>query len=347
MLTSTPARIAGYVGRKVAGTILTVLVLAVAVFILIQITPGDEAVAAAGPGATAEQIEQQREQLGLSGSLPQRLVSFIGSLATGNLGISSASHGPVTDVIAAAVPVTTELVVVSVILSVLVAVPLAALSAIRASGRGEELRRFLIVLVCGLPTFWLAMMLQWVLGAKLGWFPISGRYTIGATSVPTITGSTLFDAMLVGDWSAMGDALAHIALPATVLSLGFIGPAYRILRTEFITAAHRDFVTVARAAGHGRFQLLRRHIVPHVMTPLLILVGIEFGSLFGGAVLVESVFARDGLGAMLTNAVAQKDSTVVIGGVLVIGIIVVVVNLLVDVVQTLRDPRLRSAEMGV
>jgi peptide/nickel transport system permease protein len=227
-----------------------------------------------------------------------------------------------------------------------VAFPLAALSAIRETGRGESWRRFLIVFVCSLPTFWLAMMFQWILGAHLGWFPISGRYTIGVVSVPAVTGSTLFDALLVGDWTAVSDALAHIALPATVLSIAFIGPAYRIIRTEFIAAAHRDFVTVARASGQSRLQVLRRNIVPHVLTPTLILVGVEFGSLFGGAVLVESIFGRDGLGSMLTNAVAQKDSSVVIGGVLVIGVVVVVTNLLIDVVQTLRDPRLRSAEFG-
>ncbi|WES63107.1 ABC transporter permease [Microbacter sp. GSS18] len=346
-MTTAPARIAIFSLRKLAGAALTIFVLLTAVFVLIQITPGDEAVAAAGPGASPEQIEQLREQLGLSGPLLQRYIAFLGRIGTGDLGISSASRGPVGDEIAAALPITAELVVVSVILSIAIALPLAALSALRQTGRGESWRRFLIILICGLPTFWLALMFQRLFGSLLGWFPISGRYTIGAVSVPRVTGSTLLDAMLAGDALAVSDALAHIILPATVLSLAFIGPAYRILRAEFMSIAQRDFVMVARASGQSRSQVLRRNIVPHVVTPTLILVGIEFGSLFGGAVLVESVFARDGLGSMLTNAVAQKDSAVVIGGVLAIGVIVVVTNVLVDIVQTARDPQLRRAEMGI
>lgn len=346
-MSTAPVRILTFALRKVAGALITLLVLVSAVFLLIQVTPGDEAVAAAGPGASPERIEQMREQLGLSGPLLERYTAFLGRLAGGDLGVSSSSRGPVVDAVAAALPVTAELVVVSVAISLTVAFSLAALSALRETGHGESLRRFLVIFVAALPTFWLALMFQRLFGSMLGWFPISGRYTIGVVSVPKVTGSTLFDAMLAGDAVAVGDALAHIVLPAAVLSIAFIGPAYRIIRSEFVSVAHADFVRVARATGQSRLQVLRRNIVPHVLTPTLILVGIEFGSLFGGAILVESVFARDGLGSMLTNAVAQKDTSVVIGGVLAIGVIVIVTNSLVDIVQTLRDPRLRRAEMGI
>lgn len=346
-MNTAAVRIPTFALRKIGAALLTLFVLVSAVFLLIQITPGDEAVAAAGPGASPETIERFREQLGLSGPLLERYLAFLGRILRGDLGVSSTSRGPVIDQIGAALPTTAELVVVTIVLSVAIAFPLAALSGLRESGRGDSWRRLLIVLVCGLPTFWLALVFQRSLGATLGWFPISGRYTIGAVDIPPVTGSTLLDAILAGNGVAVSDALAHIALPALVLSLGFIGPAYRIIRAEFLTTRHRDWVMVARATGQSRLQVLRRNIVPHVLTPTLILVGIEFGSLFGGAVLVEGIFARDGLGSVLTNAVAQKDTTVVIGGVLVIGVIVIVTNSLVDIVQTLRDPRLRRAEMGI
>ncbi|WP_301114802.1 ABC transporter permease [Microbacterium sp.] len=344
---SAPVRVAVFALRKIAGAFVTLFVLVSVVFLLIQLTPGDEAVAAAGPGASPEKIEQLREQLGLAGPLIERYAGFLGRIAQGDLGVSSVSRGSVADAIASALPTTAELVVVSVVLSMLIAFPLAGLSAIRATGRGESWRRFLIILVCGLPTFWLALMFQRLFGSILGWFPISGRYTIGVVSVPDVTGSALLDGMLAGDVVAVSDALAHIALPAIILSLAFVGPAYRVIRAEFISASGQDFVMVARATGQSRLQVLRRNIVPHVLTPTLILIGIEFGSLFGGAVLVESVFGRDGLGSMLTNAVAQKDSSVVVGGVLAIGVIVIVVNSLVDVAHSVRDPRVRRAEMGI
>lgn len=342
-----PVRIAAFFIKKIGAAILTLFVLVTVVFLLIQITPGDEAVAAAGPGASPEKIEQLREQLGLSGPLMGRYIGFLGRTVQGDFGVSNVTRGQVLDQVLTALPITADLVVVSVAISISIVLPLAALSAFRATGHGENSRRFIIILLSGLPTFWLALMFQRLFGSILGWFPISGRYTIGGPAVPKVTGSMLLDALFAANPAAFWDALSYLVLPAIVLSVGFVGMAYRIIRTEFIAAAQGDFVMVARATGQSRGAVLRRNIFPHVLTPTLILIGIEFGSLFGGAVLVESVFARDGIGSLLTNAVAQKDSSMVIGGVLAIGVIVILVNSLVDVIQVLRDPRLRRSEIGI
>jgi dipeptide transport system permease protein len=335
-----------FISRKVLGVVVTLFVLASAVFVLLQLVPGDEAVVAAGPGATPAQVERVREQLGLAGGFLPRYWHFLAQLASGNLGTSSVTQGPVSSEIAQALPITAELVVVSILISVAVGVPLAALSAFRATGHGDSGRRFLVVLAAGMPAFWLALMAQWILGDKLRLLPISGTLSTGV-SVPAVTGSSLLDSLLAGNLGAFWNAFQHILLPAAVLAIPFIGLIYRILRAEFIRTARRDHVTVARAAGLSNAVLLRRNVLPHVISPLLILVALEFGGLFGGAVLVESVFGRNGLGDMLTNAVAQKDTSTVVGGVLVIGLIVVLANLVVDVVQVLRDPRLRAAELGL
>jgi dipeptide transport system permease protein len=342
-----PVRIASFAVRKIIITAATLLVLALVVFTIIQLTPGDPAVAAAGPGASEEQIEQQRRELGLDGSFLSQLQHFLARLLHGDLGTSTSTGGAVRTAIADALPSTFELVVVSLLLSVVIAVPLAGLAALKKAGRGETLRRFLIIFLCGLPTYWLALMAQWIIGGKMRLFPISGQYTQDAVDVPHITGSRLFDSLVTGNFTGASDALAYIALPATVLSMAFIGPAYRVIRTEFIAVSQREYVTVSLASGQSRHQVMRRNIYPHILTPTLVLIGVEFGTLFGGAVLVETIFGRGGLGSLLTNAVAQKDINVVIGGVLVIGVIVVITNLVVDILQVLRDPRLRSTEFGV
>ncbi|WP_435069754.1 ABC transporter permease [Amycolatopsis thermoflava] len=345
MLGTLAAGTAYFLLKRVLGAVATMLTLATVVFFLLKLVPGDEARVAAGPGATPEQVESVRQQLGLDDPLVVQWLHFLGRLLHGDLGTSSSSHGPVGRAVADVLPGTAELVVTAIVLSVLIGIPLAALSALRERGAGESARRVLVIVAAGLPVFWLALMLQFVFGAKLGVLPISGRLSAWF-DVPRITGSTVLDSLLAGNPMAAWDAVQHLFLPALVLAVPQIGVIYRVARAELLRVLTREHVHVARANGVPRSRLVRRHVVPQAMSPVIILLGIEFSYLFGGAVLVESVFGRDGLGSFLTNAAAQKDTVSVEGGVLVIGLVVVLTSLLVDLVQMVRDPRVRTAEMG-
>jgi dipeptide transport system permease protein len=334
-----------YVGRRLLGAVGTMLALATVVFFLLKLTPGDEATTAAGEMATPEQVAAVRIKLGLDEPLALQYLRFLGRVAHGDLGTSSSTHGPVGGAILDLLPGTTELVVVSCFLAVVTAIPLAALSALRATGAGDSARRVMVIVAAGLPTFWLALMLQFVLGSKLGLLPISGRLSVGF-DVPRVTGSAVLDSLIAGNPMAAWDSIQHLFLPALVLAIPQAGLMYRVARSELLRVLTRQHVLVARAAGVPRGRLVRRHVVPQALTPVIILIGVDFGALFGGAIFVESVFGREGIGSLMTNAMAQKDTLTVEGGVLVIGLIVVLTSLTVDMIQLIRDPRVRSAEMA-
>jgi ABC-type dipeptide/oligopeptide/nickel transport system permease component len=331
--------------RKVLSSIVTLFVLSAIVFLMVKLIPGDEAHVAAGENATAAQVEAARVRLGLDQSLPVQYVKFLQRLIHGDLGTSITSHQSIRSGIGQVLPQTIELVVLALIMMVTVVLPLAIISSMHRTGRADTATRIGVVIIAALPTFWLALVLQNLLGAQLKLLPISGRLTRGI-AVPRRTGSVLLDSILDGNPNALWNALQHLVLPAAVLCLPFAAQLYRTLRTELIRALARDHLTVARAKGVPMRRLVMRHALPNAMGPAITVLGVQFGAMAGAAVLVESVFGLVGIGSYLTNAVAQKDTFAVLGGVLVIGVLVVVTSFVVDVLQLIRDPRIRAGQLG-
>jgi ABC-type dipeptide/oligopeptide/nickel transport system permease component len=334
-----------YLLKRLAGTILTLLLLAATVFTLVKLIPGNEARVAAGPSATPAEVATVRLRLGLNHPVVSQFLSFLNRTIHGNLGTSISTNTSVASGITKVLPETVELVVLAVVLILLVTVPAAVVSAIRSGQRFDRVVSTAVVFGAGLPTFWVALLAQYWLGSRLSVLPISGELSRNF-SVPTHTGFVLVDALLAGSWSAFFDALAHLILPATILAVSFGAQFYRSLRAELLQVLDREFVMLARAKGVAEWRVAIRHVLPNAAGPALTVLGILFGNMVGGAILVESVFGLPGIGAYLTNAVAQKDIFAVLGGVLVIGAIVVLANLLVDTVQLIRDPRIRGAEFG-
>jgi ABC-type dipeptide/oligopeptide/nickel transport system permease component len=334
-----------FVLRRVIASAITLLVLAITVFLMIKAIPGDEAHVAAGESATPEQVALTRTRLGLDRPLIDQLFRFLGRLLHGDLGNSIATHRSVSDGIVHALPQTLELVVLASILMVALVGPAAVLAA-QYQERSMDLGvRFTVITAAALPSFWLALELQNLLAAKLGIFPISGELTRGYT-VQRHTGSVLIDSLLGGSLPDFSNALQHLLLPAFVLMLPFAGQLFRATRAELVAVLSRDHITVARAKGMTNARLMRRHALPNALGPAITVIGIEFGNMVGAAVLVETVFGLNGLGSYLTTAVAQKDTFAVLGGVLVVGVVVVLTNLVVDIIQLIRDPRIRSAQIG-
>jgi ABC-type dipeptide/oligopeptide/nickel transport system permease component len=342
----SPGPVIRYLAKRLAGTAVTLLTLAVVVFALVKLIPGDEARVAAGPAASPAQIEAVRHRLGLDHSLVWQFLDFLGRVLHGNLGTSASTNVSVAGAIAKVLPATIQVVALALALIVAVNVPLAVLTAQRAGRTPDTAIGTTVVFGSALPAFWLALLAQYWLGSQLRIFPISGEISTDF-SVPGRTHFVLIDALLAGNGPAFASVLAHQILPAAVLAVSFGAQFYRALRAELLRALDREFVTLARAKGLSTTRLTVRHVLPNAIGPALTVLGVLLGNMVGGAILVESVFGLPGIGSYITNAVAQKDVFAVLGGVLVIGLVVVVANLAVDLVQLARDPRLRTAELGL
>ena len=334
-----------YLGRRVSASATALVVLALVVFLLIKAIPGDEAHVAAGASATPAQVAQVRHQLGLDRPLLGQLLSYLGRLLHGNLGTSITTNAPVTSGIRQALPATLELVVVATVLMLIFAVPSAIYAALYR-GRGRDVAvRMGVLFGAAIPTYWLALELQQLLTVHLSIFPISGNLS-GNYVVPHRTGSVILDALLAGNIGAALDAVRHYLLPAFILMIPFAAALFRALRTEMVTVLEREHIMVARAKGLSTSRLVLRHALPNALGPAITVIGIEFGNMVGASVLVEAVFGLNGMGSFLTTAVDNKDTFAVLGGVVVIGTVVILSSLLVDVVQLIRDPRLRSAQLA-
>jgi len=338
-------RVVTYLVRRVATSVLTLFMLTLVIFAMIKVIPGDEAHVAAGVAATPAQVAAMRIHLGLNHPWPVQYLDFLIRLLHGNLGTSITSHNSIASGIFQVLPQTIQLVLVSMLIMVVIAVPAAIFSALRRDRGADSALRATVVLSAGIPTFWLALVLQYLLSSRLRWFPISGALAPNLT-IHRITGLTLLDALLDRNLGAFVSGFYHLLLPGFVLALPFTGQLYRTLRTDLITVLDSEYIDAARAKGVSTARLVRRHLVPNAAGSAITVIGATFAMMIGAAVLVESVFGLNGIGSYLTGAVANSDRFAVLGGVLMIGVVIVASSFVVDLVQLVRDPRLRAGELA-
>ncbi|MDP5227636.1 MULTISPECIES: ABC transporter permease [Arthrobacter] len=333
------------VSRRVALGVITLIALAAAVFFISTLVPGDPARVAAGENATADQIAAARENLGLDKPVIIQFFLYLGRLLHGDLGMSISTHSPVTEGLFDALPTTFELVLMSIILMLVVALPAATIAALRRGGAGDQALRTSAVFTAGIPTFWLALLVQFFIGGKLQILPLSGAVS-RQYSVDRVTGFMLIDATISGGAEAGWDAFLHLLMPSAVLAVLFGAQLFRALRTEIIRVLAREHIAVARSKGVPPLTLVMHHVLPNSIGPAITILGVQFGMMVGSAVLVESIFALPGLGSYLTNAVGSADVNALLGAVLVTGLVVVTASLVVDLLQAVRDPRVRAAQNG-
>jgi ABC-type dipeptide/oligopeptide/nickel transport system permease component len=334
-----------YLVRRVVSAVLTLLLLSLVAFAMVKVIPGDEAHVAAGVSATPQQVAAMRVHLGLDRPWPVQYLTFLRNALHGDLGTSTSSHTSISSGIGQVLPETLQLTLVGLVIMVLIAVPAATASALRRRRASDAVVRSGVVVAAGLPTFWLALILQYLLASTWGVFPISGEFA-PHRQVARRTGMSLVDALLDGSPNAFVDGLYHLLLPALILALPFTAQLFRALRTEMIDVLNSEYIDAARAKGVSGPRLVLRHLLPNAGGPAITVLGATVSMMIGSAVLVESVFGLNGIGAYLTTAVSNADRFAVIGGVLVIGAVIVAISFLVDLVQMLRDPRLR-AQHGV
>jgi peptide/nickel transport system permease protein len=310
--------------------------------VLVQILPGDPARAAAGREATPDQIEAARRTLGLDQPLLAQFGAFVARVLQGDLGESVFTHRPVLEDVAAVLPSSLELVLAAMLVNIVIAVPLGVLAAYRRGRAADVAARVIALLGAAVPVFWLGLLLQLVFSVGLGWFPLYGQLGFGL-EVGRVTGSTVLDAVLTAGPKTVGSALLHLVLPALTLAASFIAVIARTVRSSMITALDSDYVMLARATGASEWRVVVRHALRNALIPMSTILGMQLGWMLGATVLVESTFNRTGIGAYMVTAVLQTDLYPVIGSIVVIGIVFIITNFVVDLVQLWINPRLRDS----
>ncbi|SET32373.1 peptide/nickel transport system permease protein [Marinobacter segnicrescens] len=328
------------VGLRLLEAIPTVIGILVVCFLLTRALPGDPAAYFAGPMADAESIEQVRRNLGLDQPLPVQFVNYVTDLLTGNLGMAISTGQPVVAELATRLPASLELTLGALLLSFLIAVPLGVMAATRPNTWVDHLCRFLVTAGVSLPTFFTGLALMYIFYYLLGWAPAPmGRIDMMYLPPETVTGFYTIDTLIAGDWETFRAAIAQMALPLITLALFTLAPIARMTRAAMLQTLGSEFVRTARAAGLNGRRVLVTYAFRNALLPVVTTLGMVFSFLLGANVLVEKVFAWPGIGSFAVEALVVSDYAAVQGFVLSMALLFVLLNLLIDVIYTLIDPR--------
>jgi ABC-type dipeptide/oligopeptide/nickel transport system permease component len=329
-----------YVLGKVASAVVTVLGACLIAFVLLRILPGDPARLVVGRLATQAELITTRDAMGLNQPVPVQFYRYVTGFVQGNWGYSYTLGQPVRTLIATRLPASLELGFYAFALAFISALVLALLSV--RSRLADRIVRGLSFLGLGTPPFWLALLLLLLLSQHFHLLPgPEGRLTPGVAAPPTVTGFYTVDALLAGQWGTFGNAVQHLVLPAVTLGFADFAFMVRLLRTNLMEVSRESFITVARGKGLVRSLALRRHALPNAFLPTLTVAGLVLAELLAGSVLVETVFDWPGVGALVAQSIQRKDYAVVETFILLSAVAYVLVNLLVDLLYGVIDPRVR------
>jgi peptide/nickel transport system permease protein len=330
------------VGKRFAAALPALVAVVVVTFLLMRAMPGDPAVYFAGLSATKEAIEEIRKKLGLDRSLPEQFVLYIRDLARGDLGQSVTTGQPVTTEIATRLPASLELTLFALVLALAVALPLGVLAATRPGSWVDHLSRVLTTTGVSLPTFFTGLLLIYVFYYLLGWAPAPlGRLDSVWSPPARATGFYVIDSLLAGDPALAWACAKQLVLPAITMALFVMAPIARMTRASMLGALGSDFIRTARASGLTRATVLYRYAFRNAMLPVVTTLGMVFSFMLGANVLVEKVFAWPGIGSFALDALVASDYAPVQGFVLTMASIYVLLNLTIDILYGLIDPRVR------
>lgn len=303
---------ARFLARRILLTLPVLLGVATLVFSLLHLVPGDPAQAMLGDAASPSDVVELRRRLGLDRPLVEQYVQFLGGGVRGDLGVSFRTNQPVVSAIAERLPATLELAVAALAVALIVAIPLGIAAAVWAGTSIDYAATTTALLGISMPSFWLGPLLALVFSVSLGWFPVSGRGTVG-----------------------------HLVLPALTLGAPLAAVLARITRASVIEELREWYVLAARARGASRIRAVLRHAVRNGLIPIVTVVGLQTGAVLTGAVITETIFAWPGVGRLLVQSIGFRDYPLVQGCILFIAVTYVSTNLLVDVAYGLLDPRIR------
>ncbi|KFD22502.1 permease component of an ABC superfamily dipeptide transporter [Tatumella ptyseos ATCC 33301] len=326
------------------GLFLVVTGVCVITFIISHLIPGDPARLLAGDRASNEIVQHIREQLGLNLPLWEQFIRYVAQLLHGNLGISIRTGRPVLEDLKSYFPATLELAFCALFIALVVGVPLGVLSAVFKNRWLDHLVRVLALTGISTPAFWLGLGAIVLFYGKLNLLPGGGRLDDWLDPPHRVTGFYLIDSLLSGDIETFFNALQHIILPATTLAFVHLGIVARQIRSAMLEQLREDYIRTACANGMSRFTIIVRYALPNALIPSVTVLGLALGDLLYGAVLTETVFSWPGMGAYVVNSIQALDFPAVMGFAIVVSFAYVLVNLLVDLLYLLIDPRMSRGE---
>lgn len=334
-----------YVAQRLAMMVLILLGVLIVTFVLSRILPGSPIEMMLGSRPTAEQIAKATEAAGLNKPIYIQLYYYVRDLLQGDMGISLRTGQPVLDDIFLRMTATFELTTLAVILVILVGVPLGVLSAVKQNSLIDHGARSFSIAGVALPVFLIAMILQMIFYGGLGWFPLQGRLQSEVLldyPFDRNTGLYLIDTIVAGNWVAFKSTVAHLVLPVLSLAIASLAVVTRITRNTMVEALSEDFVRTARAYGLPKRTIYFRYALKATMIPMLTVIGLTYGFMLGGSVVVEYVFDWPGLGGYVVGAIVKNDYPAVMGVTLFLSTMYLSINLIIDLLYFVVDPRLRT-----
>jgi peptide/nickel transport system permease protein len=334
-----------YILRRVILAIPLLIGITLIAFAISQFVPSDPVVANLGQSAMSDPtiVAAFRKEWGLDRPLHEQYLTYLGNLLQGDMGRSIKSRRPVIEDLRAYLPATIELATMATLIGTTLGVLFGVVSAVRRNAGIDFVVRTISLIGVSLPVFWLALVALQVFYARLGWFPGPGRLPVGAEPPPQLTGMVTVDALLAGDWPTLWSGLRHLMLPALVLSTFTVGLVTRVTRSSMLEVLGAEYIRTAYAKGLRERLVVVRHALRNALIPVITVVGLSYGNLLAGTVLTETIFAWPGIGWYAYRASTSLDFPAIMGVSMVIALIFVIVNLVVDVLYFVLDPRLRVA----
>jgi peptide/nickel transport system permease protein len=311
---------ARYLANRIGQMLVILVLISLAAFLLLQLVPGDVAIALLGDGASPEDYQALRVKLGLDRPIFVQYLLWARNLLRGDFGISLVSKYPVAHLYLQRLPFTLQLTLCGMLFAVATAIPAGVFAALRHNSRADILIRGVATFGTAMPNFWLGLLLIYLFSLKLHWFTSAGIVPISTSFV---------------GWAK------SMVLPAVTIGLRFSSIVVRQTRSAFMKALGSDYVRTARAKGVVEFFVVSKHVMKNALIPVITVVGLQLGRLFAGAVITEAIFQIPGIGSLMADAVFSRDLSVVLAGVIIAAITVLLINLLVDIVYSIIDPRIR------
>jgi peptide/nickel transport system permease protein len=336
--------IAQYLLRRLGLALMVVTGVLIVTFVVSRVVPSAPELLFAGPQARPETLAMVREKLGLDKPLPIQFARYVSDLAHGDFGVSYLTKRPILQDLKTFLPATLELVIPASLLAILVGIPVGVLSGAYRGKVFDQVSRIISISNVSTPSFWMALLLQMLFAGTLGLLPLGGRLdkVISILNpIKGITGLFLLDAAITGNWEAWKDALLHLVLPVSVLSLYPVALAIRMTRASMIEVLSEQYIRAAHAAGIPEHRILFLHALKNAIIPTLTVLGLSFAYSITGAFLVETVFSWPGVGRYVAEAIVRADFPVVMAVTLIVTLMYIIVNLTVDLIQVAIDPRIR------
>lgn len=306
-----------YIGRRILMMIPVILGISFIIFAIMNFTPGDPARLILGESASNDDVEALREEMGLNDNFFVRYFNYVKNALRGDFGTSYRSKVPVYDELFARFPSTLKLAFGSTVLMIIVGIPIGIISAVKQYSIIDTVSLISAFLLTSMPAFWLGLMLILIFSLKLDWLPATGV-----------------------------DSLKHFILPCITLAAAMMASLIRMTRSNMLEVIRQDYIRTAKAKGAGETRIIFKHALRNALLPVITIIGMNFGAMLGGTMIIESVFAMPGLGTMTITAVRMKDTPLVIASVLFVAVAIGIMNLLVDILYTYVDPRLKSQFKG-